>query len=145
MSPITANATPTPGNFPVLSSVGGAAAYVNPSGYTLYEFTADGNLVSHCTLSTYSGCSATWPPLTAPAGSTASGDFAPLTRPDGSLQWAYQGHPLYTFSGDSGPYQMNGQGIMEFDGTNWSVARPAGTVTPEPSAAPTDPPCRGYC
>ncbi len=143
VSPVTPTATPTPSqNLPQTSTVGGAAAYVNSSGYTLYEFTADGNLVSNCTLATYNGCSGTWPPMTAPSNATASGDFAPLTRSDGTKQWAYQGHPLYTYSGDSGPYQMNGQGITESDGTRWSVARPAGTVTPRPSAAPTD--CTGY-
>jgi len=117
---------------------------VNSSGYTLYVFNADGNLVSNCTLATYSGCSGTWPPLTAPAGATASGDFAPFTRSDGTKQWAYQGHPLYTYSGDTGPYQMNGDGLIEPDGHTWSVARPAGTVTPKPSSAPTSPPCTGY-
>jgi len=145
VSPVTPTATPTPSqNLPVLSSVGGAAAYVNSSGYTLYVFNADGNLVSNCTLATYSGCSGTWPPLTAPAGATASGDFAPFTRSDGTKQWAYQGHPLYTYSGDTGPYQMNGDGLIEPDGHTWSVARPAGTVTPKPSSAPTSPPCTGY-
>jgi predicted lipoprotein with Yx(FWY)xxD motif len=147
-SPITASATPAPQqNFPVLSSVGGAAAYVNPSGFTLYVFTADGMNVSNCTLSTYSGCSGVWPPLSAAANATASGDFSPITRPDGSKQWAYQGHPLYTYSGDGGTYQMNGNGITEPDGNTWSVARPAGTVTPTPAptAMPTDPGCRYYC
>ena len=148
-SPITPSATATPGpqtNFPQVAIVGGANAYVSPGGFTLYKFTADGNGVSNCTLATYSGCSGTWPPLTADANATASGDFTPITRPDGSKQWAYQGHPLYTYSGDPGPYQMYGDGITEPDTNTWSVARPAGTVTPQPSAAPTDPPCRGpYC
>jgi predicted lipoprotein with Yx(FWY)xxD motif len=146
-SSITPTATPTPQtNLPQVATVGGANAYVNPTGYTLYVFTADGNGVSNCTLATYSGCSGVWPPLAANANATASGDFAPISRTDGTKQWAYQGHPLYTYSGDSAPYQMNGQGITEPDANTWSVARPAGTVTPMPSAAPTDPPCRGpYC
>ncbi|HEX5274561.1 MAG TPA: tectonin domain-containing protein [Candidatus Rubrimentiphilum sp.] len=143
-SPITPAATPGPQtNFPVLSSVGGYPAYVNPSGFTLYVFTADGVNVSNCTLATYAGCSGTWPPLTADANATASGDFTPITRSDGSKQWAYQGHPLYTYSHDTGPYQSNGDGLVEPDGTSWTVARPAGTVTPSPIA--TDPPCKAYC
>ncbi len=145
MSNVTPTATPGPQqNFPVLSSVGGYPAYVNPSAFTLYVFTADGVNVSNCTLATYSGCSGTWPPLTAAANATASGDLSPITRPDGSKQWAYQGHPLYTYSRDTGPYQMNGDGLVEPDGTSWTVARPAGTVTPPPVSA-TDPPCKGYC
>lgn len=145
-SPITPVATATPQtNFPQLSSVGGAAAYVNPSGYTLYVFTADTLNNSNCTLATYNGCSGTWPPLHADATATASGDFAPINRSDGTKQWAYQGHPLYTYSGDTGPYQMNGDGVVEPDLNSWTVARPAGTVTPQPSTPPTDPPCKGYC
>lgn len=147
-SVITASATPAPQqNFPVQSTVGGYPAFVNPSGFTLYVFTADGVNVSNCTVSTYSGCTGIWPPLAAASNATASGDFSPITRPDGSKQWAYQGHPLYTYSGDSGPYQMNGDGIVEPDGNSWTVARPAGTVTPSPmpSSAPTDPPCGYYC
>jgi predicted lipoprotein with Yx(FWY)xxD motif len=147
VSAVTATSTPTPGpqtNFPVASTVGGYPAYVDPSGYTLYVFTADTTNVSNCTLATYSGCSGTWPPLTADANATASGDFAPISRSDGSKQWAYQGHPLYRYSGDPGPYQMYGDGLVEPDGTSWTVARPAGTVTPPPTQ-PTDPPCKGYC
>jgi predicted lipoprotein with Yx(FWY)xxD motif len=148
VSNVTAAATPGPQtNFPQVGTVGGANAYVNPSGYTLYVFTADGNGVSNCTISTYSGCSGVWPPLTADASATASGDFSPITRSDGSKQWAYQGHPLYTYSGDGGTFQMNGNGITEPDGNTWSVARPAGTVTPTPAptAVPTDPGCKFYC
>ena len=145
VSNVTPAATPGPQtNFPVLSSVGGYPAYVNPSGYTLYVFNADGLNVSNCTLATYAGCSGTWPPLSADANATTSGSFAPITRPDGTKQWAYQGHPLYTYSRDTAPYQMTGDGFLEPDGTSWSVARPAGTVTPAPPN-PTDPPCRGYC
>jgi predicted lipoprotein with Yx(FWY)xxD motif len=144
-SPITSSATPGPQtNFPVLATVAGYPAYTDPNGYTLYVFTADGFNTSNCTLATYSGCSGTWPPLKADATATASGDFTPITRPDGSKQWAYQGHPLYTYSGDPGTYQNYGDGLIEPDGNSWTVARPAGTVTPPP-ANPTDPPCRAYC
>ena len=150
VSNITPAATPTPQQtLPQTATVGGAAAYVNQNGFTLYVFDADGFDVSNCTLATYSGCSGIWPPLTAPAGSTASGDFTPITRSDGTMQWAYQGHPLYTYSGDSAAYQMNGEGLVEPDGHTWHVARPAGTVTPTPSTPPTPggypTPCRSYC
>jgi len=147
-SPITA-ATPAPQVLPQAAIVGGAQAWVNSSGYTLYQFTADGNLSSNCTASTYNGCSFIWLPLIAPAGATASGDFTPFTRSDGKMQWAYQGHPLYTFVNDSGPYQTNGNGIVESDGKSWSIARPAGVTPtpapPSPSPMPTDPYCGYYC
>ena len=34
-----------------------------------------------------------------------------LTRSDGSVQAAYDGHPLYTYVGDSAPGQANGNGL----------------------------------
>jgi predicted lipoprotein with Yx(FWY)xxD motif len=151
----TPTATPTPQNLPHMATVGGASAWVTSSGYTLYEFTADGYLSSNCTLSTYNGCSGVWPPLAAPSGATASGSFTPFTRSNGTRQWAYLGHPLYTYSGDSGPYQTHGNGLVESDGKSWSIARPAG-VTPTPSPTPgstptprprpsSTPPCGYYC
>jgi predicted lipoprotein with Yx(FWY)xxD motif len=40
------------------------------------------------------------------------------------MQWDYKNHPLYTYAGDSGPDQANGEGIP-FAGGHWHVARPA--------------------
>jgi hypothetical protein len=50
-------------------------------------------------------------------------------------QVAYNGHPLYTYSGDSAPGQANGEGF----GNIWFVAPttlPA-TTTPSAGATPT--------
>jgi predicted lipoprotein with Yx(FWY)xxD motif len=48
-----------------------------------------------------------------------------ITRSDGQgQQWAYQGHPLYRYAGDSGSDQMNGDLIPDFGG-HWHVARPS--------------------
>lgn len=59
------------------------------------------------------------------------------------MQWAYQGHPLYTFTGDSGPDQANGDNFPDFGG-HWHVARPNSTATPSPGSS--NPPCTGiYC
>jgi len=58
----------------------------------------------------------------------------------------YDGHPLYYFSGDSGPGQVNGQGSDGF-GAQWWLVDPAvtsitaavtvssGAATPAPSAS----------
>jgi len=131
---------------PVQGTVGGSAAFEDPTNdYTLYELSADGNDSSVCTST--GGCTGVWPPLVAPAGAVATGSFAPFTRSDGVSQWAYNGHPLYTYAGDGGPAESNGDGIQSFGGT-WSVSRPAGTVTPTPSPTPDSQPtpCYGqYC
>jgi len=37
-----------------------------------------------------------------------------VKRPDGGVQVTYKGLPVYTYAGDSGPGQANGQGIEGF-------------------------------
>ena len=46
-------------------------------------------------------------------------------RSDGKTQVTYNGHPLYTFAGDSGPGDTSGQGVNAFGGL-WYVLSPAG-------------------
>jgi predicted lipoprotein with Yx(FWY)xxD motif len=62
------------------------------------------------------GCARVWPSLLA-TGSATPSSAAPLpgtlsvqTTANGT-QVAYNGHPLYTYMGDSGPAQTNGEGI----------------------------------
>lgn len=106
---------------------GSLGTYLSDSaGRTLYLFAADTGPASTCD----GACAAQWPPLTvknAPAAGTGinSSDLTTLTRPDGSRQVAYHGHPLYYFKGDSAAGQTNGQGINGF-GANWYVVSPAG-------------------
>lgn len=141
---VTPSPTPSaaPQGIPGQGTAGGAAAWTNPTnGYTLYQLSADGNDASVCTSG--NGCTGVWPPLIAPAGSVGNTDFTIFARGDGTNQWAYQGHPLYTYAGDGGAGQNNGNGIVSFGGT-WSTSRPAGAVTPTPSPTPAS--CSGpYC
>ncbi len=44
-----------------------------------------------------------------------------IKRDDGSMQWAYQGMPLYTFVKDTKAGDKTGDGVM--DGA-WKVAKP---------------------
>jgi predicted lipoprotein with Yx(FWY)xxD motif len=44
----------------------------------------------------------------------------------GDLYGTYHGWPLYTYSGDSGPGQTNGEGITSFGGT-WYVLSTSGS------------------
>jgi predicted lipoprotein with Yx(FWY)xxD motif len=137
-----ATTAPANSSLPLQQTVAGAAAWVAPANnHTLYQLSADGKNSSVCTSA--SGCTGIWPPMAAAAGSVTTGNFTPFMRSDGTMQWAYNGHPLYTYSGDSGADQTNGNGIVSFGGT-WSVGRPAtaGGATPQPSS----PPCSGpYC
>ena len=54
-----------------------------------------------------------WPPVT---GTTAAGQGLPgtvttITRTDGSHQLTYNGHPLYTYIGDTAPGQAHGNNL----------------------------------
>ncbi|SEG88411.1 Predicted lipoprotein with conserved Yx(FWY)xxD motif [Actinacidiphila yanglinensis] len=94
---------------------------VNGKGQTLYLFQADKTSKSTCNGS----CAKTWPPYTVSGKPTAkngvqSGKLSTSTRSDGSKQVTYNGHPLYTFSGDKKAGQTNGQGLKVF-GAKWYV------------------------
>ena len=129
-SPGTTQTTPSPsptdtavaGTIKVASSSLGSIA-VDATGRTLYLFMQDSGGKSACT----GGCASTWPPLTITGSATAgagidASKLGTISRPDGSTQVTYNGHPLYRYSGDSAPGNTNGQGV----GGNWFVVSPAG-------------------
>ncbi len=90
-------------------------------GRTLYYFTADSATQSALARK----CVPIWPPLlfTGSGGPTSStsltGKLSVQTDVNGN-QVEYNGHPLYTFSGDTAPSQANGQGLFGV----WFVATP---------------------
>ena len=51
-------------------------------------------------------CAGEFPPLLAPAGAEPFGDWSPLPRPDGRLQWAYQSRPLHTWIREKEPGEV---------------------------------------
>ena len=88
-------------------------------GMTLYYFTKDKANTSACT----GGCASAWPPLLATgsaAPTSATQLSGTLTAFDGANghQVEYNGHPLYTYGGDSAPGDTNGEGV----GGVWFVA-----------------------
>ena len=93
----------------------------NAKGLTLYYFTADSATQSALSRN----CLQVWPPLlfTGSGGPTSStpltGKLSVQTDINGN-QIEYNGHPLYTFSGDSTPGQTNGEGLYGV----WFVATP---------------------
>jgi predicted lipoprotein with Yx(FWY)xxD motif len=76
-------------------------------------------------------CASAWPPLTtadqpiAGAGVSAS-KLGTTKRGDGTSEVTYNGHPLYTFAGDSAPGETTGQGSDDF-GAEWYVLSAPGT------------------
>jgi predicted lipoprotein with Yx(FWY)xxD motif len=97
---------------------------VSSSGRTLYEFTKDHANKSSC--ATIRGCSAVWPSLKASGRPSAgSGIKASLLSSTSGHQVTYAGHPLYTYSGDSGPGETAYVGAKQFGGT-WYAINAAG-------------------
>jgi predicted lipoprotein with Yx(FWY)xxD motif len=103
---------------------------VSGSGRAVYLWVKDTGAMSNCN----GACAGAWPPVTTTGSATASGgakasDLGTITRSDGSKQVTYEGHPLYYFSGDSGPGTATGQGSDSFGAKWWLVAPTGSDVT----------------
>jgi len=95
--------------------IGGATVLTDAKGYTVYWFARDTPTTSKCTGS----CARHWPPVTGPAkaGPGVRGQLGTITRPDGTIQATYDGHPLYTASVDTAPGQARGNDKNASGGT----------------------------
>src|SRR5919106_3847770 len=98
------------------------------SGRALYLFKRDKSSQSTCS----GACAKAWPPfLTTKAPKAGAGARAGLLgttkRADGTVQVTYAGHPLYYFSGDKKPGQINCQNVVNFGGL-WLVVSPGGAA-----------------
>jgi len=104
---------------------------VNGAGRTFYILSSEAG--GHLTCTDANGCTAVWPATVLPSGTTAgiagSGIQAvmlgTIRHSEGKLYLTYGGWPLYTYTGDSGPHQSNGQGVSSFGGT-WTAITAAG-------------------
>ena len=91
----------------------------NAQSMTLYYFQPDTPTTAACA----AGCISTWPPFlskdsSVPTSATSlQGTLTVQTNANGQ-QVEYNGHPLYTYSGDTSPGQTNGEGISN----KWFVA-----------------------
>ena len=81
----------------------------NAQGLTLYWFAPDTPTRSTC----YGTCAGYWPPMTGTpsAGLGVTGRLATISRSDGTTQVTYNGHPLYTYVGDTAPGQAFGNNL----------------------------------
>jgi len=114
------------------ASVGGATVLTNAKGFTLYWFVPDTPTKSNCNGS----CATFWPPLKGPAtaGSGVTGKLGTITRSDGSTQATYNGHPLYTYAGDTAPGQNKGNGL-NIQGGVWHEVTVSGAAPAASSSA----------
>ena len=103
--------------------IGGVTVLANANGRTLYWFAPDTATRSAC----YGTCAAYWPPVrgAATAGPGVTGRLGTITRSDGPVQATYDGHPLYTYVGDTGAGQANGN-RLNLNGGLWYEVTPSG-------------------
>ena len=119
-----------------ISSTGIGQILVNSQGRTLYLFKADQGTKSACT----GTCAGAWPPLLVKGKPTlGNGINASLvgtaTRPEGTTQVTYNGHPLYLFAQDQKAGETNGQGVSAF-GAAWFALNSAGNqVSAQPPSS----------
>ncbi len=118
--------------------VDGAARTVlaTQQGKTLYAYKPDTTTSIACT----GPCALAWPPLTTSSGIPTTLDGLPGTlgvmSGGNGQQVIYNGHPLYSYSFDTGVADARGQGA---EGGNWSVAPPDIAPLGGPATTPATP------
>jgi len=127
-SPAAGSASGSSATVITTASSSAGSVLTDGSGRAVYMWEKDTGGTSACT----GACAGAWPPVTATGSVTASGgakasDLGTITRSDGSKQVTYDGHPLYYFSGDSGPGTAAGQGSDGF-GAKWWLVSPSGSA-----------------
>jgi predicted lipoprotein with Yx(FWY)xxD motif len=124
-TPSGSNAAASGGSSIKLASSDLGKILVDAQGRTLYLFEADKGTMSACD----GACASVWPPLTTKGKPSAAGlpasKLGTTKRSDGTTEVTFNGHPLYTYAGDSAPGQTSGQGIDGF-GAEWYALSAAG-------------------
>jgi predicted lipoprotein with Yx(FWY)xxD motif len=122
------------------AKIGGVTVLTSSKGFTLYSFAPDTSTTSKCN----GTCAANWPPVHGPVTAAGvKGTFGTIKRSDGSTQATFDGHPLYTFVGDTAPGQAKGNGLNAAGGL-WHEITTSGTAALAPAAGSTPGSGGGY-
>jgi len=114
------------------TTIGGATVLTSSKGFTLYSFAPDTPAKSNCN----GTCAQNWPPVKGPAtASGVKGTFGTIKRSDGSVQATFDGHPLYTFVGDTAAGQAKGNGLNAAGGL-WHEITTSGSAAPVSTSSP---------
>jgi predicted lipoprotein with Yx(FWY)xxD motif len=106
------------------AKIGGATVLTSAKGFTLYSFAPDTSTKSNCN----GACAKFWPPVKGPATAAGvKGTFATIKRSNGSTQATFDGHPLYTYVGDTAPGQAKGNGL-NLSGGVWHEVTTSGNA-----------------
>jgi predicted lipoprotein with Yx(FWY)xxD motif len=113
------------------ANIGSVTVLTSSKGFTLYSFAPDTSTTSKCN----GTCATNWPPVKGPVTAAGvTGTFGTIKRSDGSAQATFEGHPLYTFVGDTAPGQAKGNGLNAAGGL-WHDVPTSGTAAPAPGGA----------
>ena len=128
----TSSAAAASGTALKTTTIGGVIVLTNAQGFTLYWFALDSPTTSKCN----GTCATYWPPVKGPAtaGAGVSGKLGTITRADGSVQATYDGHPLYTYKGDTAPGQDKGNNLNASGGV-WHDVTASGGAAPAPATS----------
>ena len=103
---------------------------VNHKGFTLYAFSKDTRNKNVC--QNNQSCASVWPAVTTKgkprAGSGVKQSLlGTITLKNGKHQVTYNGHPLYTYLGDSAPHQTYYINFFQAGG-RWPAVSPSGRL-----------------
>jgi predicted lipoprotein with Yx(FWY)xxD motif len=116
---------------------------VDSSGRTVYVLSTDGPNRSTCSTS----CLQLWPAVAPGGHAGVTAKVGSTATQSGTMTATVAGHPVYTFSGDQGPGDVNGEGLQDFGGV-WYAVSPSGTAVTAGSGSSSSPPApytgRGY-
>jgi predicted lipoprotein with Yx(FWY)xxD motif len=106
------------------AKIGSVTVLTSAKGFTLYSFAPDTPTKSNCN----GACAKFWPPVKgAVSASGVKGTFGTIKRSDGSVQATFDGHPLYTYVGDTAPGQAKGNGL-NLSGGVWHEVTTSGSA-----------------
>jgi predicted lipoprotein with Yx(FWY)xxD motif len=107
--------------------------------YSLYLLSAEVGRAIKCT----AGCTSVWLPLLVSSSTTkialgagVKGTIGFISRSSTTDQVTFNSYPVYTYTGDSGPGQTNGEGVAA-DGGTWYLLNAAATTAGTTSVAPS--------
>ena len=83
-----------------------AQALTAQNGMTLYVFDKDNGVRSVC----YDDCAVNWPPYVGTADEKMPDNWELVQRTDGTMQWTYDGKPVYFYKGDTAKGEAKGDG-----------------------------------